>query len=92
MMVNDEPRTPKGTLAVALESTAGEKVARKAVPFALAALGQDTFLIDLAIPQTTGNSLLKAVAETADKTAGSPVLSRRKVTIVEAGKGAARSR
>jgi hypothetical protein len=83
MMVNDEPRKVAGDLTVALESPAGERVAQKSVPFALASLGQETFVIELPVPQTTGQFLLSATAETAGQGAGSAVRSRRKVSIVK---------
>jgi beta-galactosidase len=87
MMVNDEPRKVAGTLTVSLESGTGEPAAHKSVPFALAASGQETYTIEFPVPPVSGKFLLKAVAETAEKNTGSPVVSRRKVNIVQPDRG-----
>ncbi len=83
MMVNDESRPVQGTLTIALESANGEQVARKSSKFSLAALGAETYYVDFPVPSTTGNFLLKAIAETPDKRFGGATLSRRRVSVVE---------
>jgi hypothetical protein len=79
MMVNDEPRSVEGTLAVVLESADGRQAAHKTTRFSLAPLGQETYYIDFPVPRTSGSFVLKAVAETP----AGPVQSRRRIAVTE---------
>jgi len=85
MMVNDEPHSAEGTLTIALEATNGEQVEQRTTRFSLAPLGQQTYYLDLPVPQVTGKFLLKAVAE--GESAGSTA-SRRRVSVVMVKPGA----
>jgi hypothetical protein len=80
MMVNDEPRPASGTLSLVLEGADGKVVARNSVPFSVAAFGQETYPVELAVPRVTGKFLLKAVAQPEH---GDPVQSRRRVEVAE---------
>ena len=81
MMVNDEPHPAEGTLTIALEAANGEQVEKRTTRFSLAPLGQQTYYLDLPVPQATGKFLLKAVAE---KQSGESTTSRRRVSVVMA--------
>jgi beta-galactosidase len=74
MLVNDDPRTIQGTIAVSLENAAGEVVSRREAPFSIGSLGQETYYIALTVPRVAGRFTLKAVAN--------GVQSRRSVTVV----------
>jgi len=80
MMVNDEDRPIAGNLALVIENQNGEAVARQTSPFALAALGQQTYFMDLTIPTRVEKCLLKAIAE--PEGGAEPTLSRRRVDLV----------
>jgi hypothetical protein len=73
MLVNDEPEKRQGTLALTLENTAGRALARAETSFEVEGLGQQTYAVDLNIPEATGDCVLKA-------SAGGTV-SRRKTTV-----------
>jgi beta-galactosidase len=78
MLVNDEYREASGTLTISLEPKGAGEVARAQKPFTVSALGQTTLYIDLDLPNTPGDFLLEAKADTGK---GQPTLSRRKVAI-----------
>jgi len=80
MMVNDEERPIAGNLALVIENQSGEALARQSVPFSLAALGQQTYFMDLVIPMAVEKCLLKAIAQ--PEGGGEPTLSRRRVDLV----------
>lgn len=80
MMVNDEDHPVAGNLALALENQSGETLARQTVPFSLAALGQQTYFVDLTIPTVVEKCLLKATAQPEGN--AEPTLSRRHVDLV----------
>jgi hypothetical protein len=84
MMVNDETVAVEGSLTISLEAANGKEVARKATRFSLAPSGQQTYYVEFPVPQTSGDFLLKATAESADRRIGGPTLSRRRVTVVKA--------
>ena len=81
MMVNDHSRPVEGTLTLALEAINGEQLGRKTMKFSLAPLGQQTYYIDFAVPQSTGKFILKAIADEAGGRSGVPTTSRRRVDI-----------
>jgi hypothetical protein len=83
MMINDAYETTSGKLALTLERTSGEELARREVSFAMPALGQQTYAMDLPVPRTAGACVLKAAAYTAGHP--EPTISRRKVTIQAGG-------
>ena len=78
MLVNDEYHSAAGTLTVSLQSKSGDEAARAQAPFQVAALGQTTLYIDLEVPNTPGDFLLRA---TADAGNGKPTVSRRRVSV-----------
>jgi hypothetical protein len=82
MMVNDESRDSAGRLELTLDREDGSCVARSEAKFSLAALGQETYRVNLRVPDLRGKFVLKAAAY---KQPGSepPTVSRRKVTIVD---------
>lgn len=80
MMVNDGDRPTSGSLALVIETQKGEALARQSVPFSLAALGQQTYFVDLTIPITVEKCLLKAIAR--PDSGAEPTLSRRRVDLV----------
>ena len=80
MMVNDGDRPTSGSLALVIENQKGEALARQSVPFSLAALGQQTYFVDLTIPITVEKCLLKAIAR--PDSGAEPTLSRRRVDLV----------
>lgn len=80
MMVNDEQRPVSGSLALVIESHNGEMLARQTTPFSLAALGQQTYSMDLTIPMGVEKCLLKATAQPEGR--AEPTLSRRHVDLV----------
>ena len=80
MMVNDDGRPLTGNLALVIENQKGETLARHTVPFSLAALGQQTYFVDLTIPMPTERCLLKAIAR--PEGGAEPTLSRRRVDLV----------
>jgi len=80
MMVNDEGRAIAGQLALVIENHSGEALARQTVSFSLAALGQQTYFMDLTIPVVVEKCLLKATAQ--PDGGAEPTLSRRRVDLV----------
>jgi len=81
MMVNDHSRPVEGALMLALEAINGEQLGRKTMKFSLAPLGQQTYYIDFAVPQSTGKFILKAIADETGGRSGLPTTSRRRVDI-----------
>jgi hypothetical protein len=79
MMVNDEPQTAAGKLALSLEDDSGECVERSESRFSIAPLGQETYRMELKVPAVKGKFTLKAAAYRDGET--SPTVSRRKVEI-----------
>ena len=79
MMVNDEPRPVTGTLRIDMVDEKGVVARTQQQKFSLAGLGQQTYYFDYEAPAANGKYLIKAVAEPG---AGTPTLSRRKVTVV----------
>jgi len=80
MLVNDEAQSRKGSLALVLEDAGGHELSRVSTGFELAALGQMSYRLRLAIPAgAEGKCLLRAraVPEGTDSTT-----SRRKVTVI----------
>lgn len=78
MMVNDAYAAAEGKLVLTLERD-GTQLVRSDVPFAVAALGQQTYVFDFQAPPTTGSCILKAAAYASGQ--AEPTVSRRKVTI-----------
>jgi hypothetical protein len=87
MLVNDESRPAKGSLSFVFENEKGETLLRKTTPFSVGPLGQQTYYVDVEVPQATGKCMLKAIAEPDDPHFGGPTMSRRHVKLtVEAKK------
>lgn len=81
MMVNDANETASGKLVLSLSSESGTELAKREIGFSVRALGQETYMIDLGIPATTGKCLLKAAAYTSKS--AKPTLSQRRIFLVE---------
>ncbi len=79
MMVNDAYEPAAGRLALTLECGDGPPLARYEVPFAVPALGQQTYPIVFQVPPASGACLLKAAAFASGQP--EPTVSRRKVAI-----------
>jgi beta-galactosidase len=79
MMVNDENVPASGTLALTLQRPDGKSLAKCERPFQVAGLGQQTFNVDLAVPDAEGVAVL--IASALKKDAAEPTLSRRKLRI-----------
>ncbi|HTT63750.1 MAG TPA: glycoside hydrolase family 2 TIM barrel-domain containing protein [Bryobacteraceae bacterium] len=79
MMVNDAYEPARGKLLLTLEGGGGTPLARREVPFAVPGLGQQTYAMDLQVPQNSGPCILKAAAYADGQP--EPTVSRRKVTI-----------
>jgi hypothetical protein len=79
-MINDEYSTAKGNLTLSLEDASGASMAKAESAFEVPALGQQTYALDLRLPDRTGDFLLKAVAQSGGKT---PTIRRRRVSLVQ---------
>jgi beta-galactosidase len=79
MMINDDADAKSGKLLLTLENAGGSVAARAELLFELAGLGQQSYQVDLDIPNVSGEFLVKAAAW-ADG-AASPTISRRQVKI-----------
>jgi hypothetical protein len=83
MMVNDTQQAMHGKLTLALEPSASSGLSTQAeTEFNVPAAGQANYDIELAVPKTNGDFLLKAIADPGPSE--SPTLSRRKVSVSEA--------
>lgn len=81
MMVNDDDTASHGRLAVQLEDLSGQALSRTTVPYELAASGQQTYYIRLALPDRAGEYWLKAVATPADAAGEQSTTSRRRLSL-----------
>jgi beta-galactosidase len=81
MLVNDEYQPVRGTLLLTLESQAGQTLTRAERPFQLGELGDASYELPLAVPDTAGKCTLKATATPAGPNAPAPTISRRWVTV-----------
>jgi hypothetical protein len=81
MVVNDEHRDVRGRLTLTIEGS-GSEVARTEKVFSVPANGQQTYLLNLRVPDVRGDHVLKAVASASEGTKAPPTVSRRKVAIV----------
>ena len=79
MLWNDDPVGVEGRLELALASRDGAVQFRDARPFALTALGQQTYAFRVRTPDQPGEYVLTAAATA--QGAPSPTLSRRKVSV-----------
>ena len=83
MMINDEYTEAKGSLTLSLQGEGGKEMLHRELPFAIPALGQQTYKFDIVIPDSPGKCLLRAAAcRTGEEHHQGPTLSRRKVSIV----------
>lgn len=81
MTVNDHPEAVSGTLSLAFTAEDGREVARAEQPYAIPALGQQTYQFELKAPDAEGKYVLVATAQPAAGPAKEPTLSRRKITV-----------
>jgi hypothetical protein len=80
MMVNDEYEASHGILVLSLHDAEGRELSRTETQYEVAALGQQTYELQLQAPAVAGQCLLKAVAYPAgEKT---PTVSRRRFSVV----------
>lgn len=91
LVINDERNPVNGSLALVLETATGEAVAQSEVPMYLPPNGQQTLLIRLRFPGTTGSYVLKAVAQ-AGNGPSQPTICRRKLALVSADAASATRR
>jgi hypothetical protein len=82
MMINDEYAEARGNLVLSLQGEDGKVILRGELPFAIPALGQQTYKFDLVIPGAPGKCLLRAAAYRAGGE-HDPTVSRRKLSIVK---------
>ena len=82
-MVNDEDRPRSGTLRLTFTDNSGKDSAATEIPFSLAPLGAESYLLTLKTPPTPGSYSLQATATPADS-AAHPTVSHRNVTIQDA--------
>jgi beta-galactosidase len=88
LVINDERDPVNGSLALVLETAAREAVARSEAPLYLPPNGQQTFLMSLRFPGTTGSYVLKAVAQAEGNGHSQPTISRRRVSVVSTAEAA----
>jgi hypothetical protein len=81
MMVNDHPQAVRGTLVLTLENESGQPLARAERRFELAAGGDASHELSLAVPAATGKCLLEATAQPDDGGKTDATVSRRWVTV-----------
>ncbi|MGD0498493.1 MAG: glycoside hydrolase family 2 TIM barrel-domain containing protein [Bryobacteraceae bacterium] len=81
MTINDDAAPVEGKLALSLESSGGQEVARQEVPFSIGASGQSSYNVELKIPKVTGDCLLKATATPSGGRLATSTMSRRRVSI-----------
>ena len=82
-LVNDEAKPLNGQLTLTLESKSGKVLARTEQPFAMSELGSQTLKLSLAVPGTTGDCVVKAVARADGLPKKEATVSRRWVAVVE---------
>ena len=81
MMVNDEAKPKRGTLALSIETEKGRELVRAEQPFDLKELGDASYTLSLTVPDFAGKCLLKATATSDKKSKSVPTVSRRWVTV-----------
>jgi beta-galactosidase len=82
-MVNDEDRPRAGKLRLVFANEADREAAAEEMPFSLAPLEAQSYLLTLKTPSVQGNYLLEAIASAEDESAH-PVISHRNVLVVPA--------
>ncbi len=82
MMVNDNDVDTAGQLSLVLEDAQGRSLAKREQPFAVAALGQTSIMVDLDVPAATGPCTLRAIAQPHTANQSGPTTSRRWVELV----------
>lgn len=81
MMINDEPVPHSGEFTFSLETKSGKLLARTNQRFDLPASGAQTYNVSFAIPQVSGDCVLKVVARASDKPAKEATVCRRWVAV-----------
>jgi hypothetical protein len=79
-LVNDEDRPRSGKLRLAFIDAAGKDSAATEIPFSLAPLGAESYLLTLKTPAAPGSYSLQAIATPADDN-GHPTISHRDVVL-----------
>ena len=79
MLVNDAYEAAEGKLTLTLERADGVRLVDRGIPFAVPGLGQQTYAIELQVPQATGQCTLKAAALINGQR--EPTSSRRNVAV-----------
>ena len=83
-MVNYENRPRSGTLRLSFTGEDGTEAAGQEVPFALAPLGAETYIVTMSAPAKAGKYSLRAVASPHDDS-GHPTISHRDVILESSG-------
>ncbi|NJK98328.1 MAG: hypothetical protein HC905_28485, partial [Bacteroidales bacterium] len=79
MMINDKDKSVDGSLEFSIENSKGEKLLTKTEAFHLNKFGQNTYYVDVVVPDYEGDCLIKATAKYNNQLENT--LSRRKVRI-----------
>ena len=79
-MVNDEDRPRSGTLRLQFIGADGKTAANEDLPFSLAPLGAESYVMTIKAPQLAGKYILQAIATPADDN-GHPTISHRDVVL-----------
>lgn len=85
MMVNDEDAPSKGELSLVLEDQEGAVLDKASRAYNLAAFGQQTLLLKLAMPAAPVNLTIKAIATPSSGRITAPTTSRRFISIMAKG-------
>ena len=81
-MVNDLDGPVQGKLTLSIATTGGRQTVQADVPFDIAALGQQSYAVTLALPDTPGDYEVRAAAVPDKGPAKSPTVSRRLTRIM----------
>jgi hypothetical protein len=79
-MVNDEDRPRSGTLRLQFSGADGKAAAAENLPFSLAPLGAESYVMTIKAPALSGKYTLQAIAIPADDS-GHPTISHRDVVL-----------
>jgi hypothetical protein len=82
-MVNDQDRQRSGRLRLEFRNLNGNLAAAQEVPFSLAPLGAESYVIPLTAPGMSGKYILEAIASPADDK-DHPTVSHRDVIVTSA--------
>jgi hypothetical protein len=81
MMVNDYGSAAEGKLRLTLETKSGDAVASAETAFAVPSAGQQSYELEIAVPDKPGDYVLRALAESPAAGSNGPTISRRWVQV-----------